>query len=749
MSSISASGAAVGVRRSPFVDRDRLLAQLTAAATAVIDIEAPAGFGKTTLLHQWEAAADRPFAHLALEAHHDDPVALVAALATALAGVAPVDEGVYAALGGPRSATRKAVPRLLESLAAAPAPFVLALDDVHVLTDPAASAVVAALTRGMSGGSQIVLAARQEPELGLGRLRANRELTELGARDLAMTRLEAAAMLEACGQSLRPASVEMLVERTEGWPAALYLAALTVGASADPDLATAAFAGDDRIVSDYLREELLPVFSAGELEFLTRTSILDELDPTTCDAVLVTEDSGAMLRRIARSNALVRPLDAKDRRFRCHALLREMLAAELERRDPSERRELHARAAAWYGEHGDYDRAVPQAIASGDVEVAGRLIWSQTAEHASFGRTSTVRRWLEGFSAGEIETTPTLCLARATLGLSAGDGTEVERWTGLASSLLETRDRPGDEDLRIAAAAIRASGAAREGLAPARRDVVAAFASLPAASPWRSLCKLIEGVSLHLCGEERESARLALEEGARRGANGTPSIEALCLAQLALLALDAGDRDEAVRLTERALHSAKLYGLDHQPACALVFAVGALAEASRGRADEAARDVKIALDLLGSLHEMSAWYDTEARIVLARTLVRLEDVGAARAQLAEAGRLLRQTPDAPVLREWIPLAWQEADQATVSERWPLSPAELRLLHYLPTHLTFRDVADELFVSANTVKTQARSIYRKLGVSSRASAVAHARAAGLLRAAEAHAAGVENHRADGG
>ena len=135
--------------------------------------------------------------------------------------------------------------------------------------------------------------------------------------------------------------------------------------------------------------------------------------------------------------------------------------------------------------------------------------------------------------------------------------------------------------------------------------------------------------------------------------------------------------------------------------------------------------------LLDGLNEMSPWYECEVRVVIARTLVLLDDVAAARAQLADAGRRLRQTGEAPVLRSWLEQAWSEADAATISGRWPLSPAELRLLRYLPTHLTFREIADESFVSANTVKTQARSIYRKLGVSSRAEAVATARTAGLL------------------
>ena len=136
--------------------------------------------------------------------------------------------------------------------------------------------------------------------------------------------------------------------------------------------------------------------------------------------------------------------------------------------------------------------------------------------------------------------------------------------------------------------------------------------------------------------------------------------------------------------------------------------------------------------LVAGLRDMSPWYEAETRIVLARTLLRLDDVAGARAWLAEAGRYLKRTPDATVLREWLEGAWKQADLArSATDRWPLSPAELRLLPFLPTHLTFPEIAEELFVSANTVKTQARSIYEKLGVSSRNEAVTCARTAGLL------------------
>ena len=211
----------------------------------------------------------------------------------------------------------------------------------------------------------------------------------------------------------------------------------------------------------------------------------------------------------------------------------------------------------------------------------------------------------------------------------------------------------------------------------------------------------------------------------------TPSVHSLCLAQLAIAALDAEDLDEATRLSAAALARIETNALADQPTMALIFAVGALVDARRGAAAEASAHARQAGRLLGFLNEISPWYEAEARIVIARALALLDDVAAARAQLAEAGRRLRQAGEAPLLRSWLEQGWKEADAATLSGRWPLSPAELRLLRHLPTHLTFREIADESFVSANTVKTQARSIYRKLGVSSRAEAVATARTAGLL------------------
>jgi LuxR family maltose regulon positive regulatory protein len=545
-----------------------------------------------------------------------------------------------------------------------------------------------------------------------------------------MTRAETALMLRACGLRLQPKSVELLLDRTEGWPAGLYLAALTLAAADDPDAAAERFAGDDRLVADYLRDELISTLIPAELRFLTRTSILDELSGELCDAVLGAQGSAEVLRRLARSNALVNRLDSRDHRYRYHSLLRGMLESELHRLEPREEAALHGRASRWYADRGDFDRAVPHAISARDTQIAGDLIWSQTPTYVSAGRLATIERWLERFTRTELDGTPTLCLARATYFLAQGDGPQVEHWTGHAFAVLEESPGEDREVLRVAGAAIRATGGAREEVARMRDDAVAAFELLPEGSPFRSLCCLVEGTSHHLAGD-RDLARSVLERGARLGAVGAPHVRTLCLAQLALIALDEGDPEQAARFSEEVLEQADHYGLNDYPTSALLFAVSARVRARRGRTAQASRDARRAVRLLQRLNELSPWYEIEVRISVARALVMLDDVPAARAELAAAGRLLHRIPDAPVLSDWLEQGWLEADSETSKGRWPLTPAELRLLHYLPTHLTFREIAEELVVSTNTVKTQARSVYGKLGVSSRAEAVTSAQAAGLI------------------
>jgi LuxR family transcriptional regulator, maltose regulon positive regulatory protein len=723
-----------GLRRG-LIQRERIVSRLLSQTDVpTVVVAAPAGYGKTTVLSQWAEADERPFVWITLDERHNDPALLLRSIAAGLNDLDPVDEGVFAALASPRpSISSVVIPRLCRSLRDHHRQFVIVLDDVHRLDRRESLDALVALATSGPDGSQLALGSRGEPSVQLGRLRGRGLVSEVGARDLAMTGSEAHAVLDAGGVELARDQVRRLLERTEGWPVAIYLAALSLSGEEDVARALEGFRGDDRFVADYLRDEFLSRLTRREVDFLTRTSILERLNGGICDAVLGREGSARILRRLSRANLLLVPLDHRDEEYRYHSLLRQMLESELHRLGTRHRSELHTRASRWYGEHGDVDRAVTHAILAGDVEAAGDLIWANAATYESRGRTLTLRSWLDRFTEEQIAASPPLGLALATTHLTSGDGGRIEHLTSAAQDSLEHTARPDRAQLEAAVKVIRAAGAARDGVTRMGEDVAQAFPLLPEDSPWRLLCRLIEGVSYHL-RDEREDAVPALEEGARRGAVAAPAVETLCLAQLALIALDEDDIDGAHVVISRAMAEVDVYGTLDYPTQAIVFATSGLVRARRGLVDGATRDVRSSTRLLSRLTDFSPWYECEARITLARGLLALDDVPGARSHLADAARYLQRTPDATVLREWLEQTWREADSAqSVTGRWPLTPAELRLLHYLPTHLTFREIADQVFVSTNTVKSQAQSIYRKLGVSSRAEAVATAHAAGLLEA----------------
>ena len=260
-----------------------------------------------------------------------------------------------------------------------------------------------------------------------------------------------------------------------------------------------------------------------------------------------------------------------------------------------------------------------------------------------------------------------------------------------------------------------------------------AAALLEPGSPCQALCGLIGGMTAHLLGDA-ERARQCLEGGARRAAVSSPHVHALCLAQLALLAIDAGDWETAAQLSARARSQVTRYGLAGYPTSALSLSVAALVGAHRGRVDDARSDADAAGAALDGLTDVAAFYEAEVRVVLARTALKLSELNTARAQLAVAIRLGERCSEALILHRWLREAGAEADVfAETAGRLTasLTTAELKILQYLPTHLTFREIGDRTFVSANTVKTQANAIYRKFAVRSRSEAVAHARVLGLL------------------
>ena len=722
--------------RGGLVRRPRLLAKLLDGRYAsLVVLVAPAGYGKTSLLAEWTAQDPRPSVWLSLESWHNDPWMLVCAIVAGLEEIAPVDPRLRFALEESESRFQAAsgvLPLLAVELESRSTPLVMIIDDVHTLDSDYSMQVLATVAEHLSRASQLVLASRARPVLPLGRLRAHRALLELGPGDLAMTGSEAAALLRAAGVRVNAAEVDAIVERTEGWPAGLYLAALCAREERDSAAALASFGGDDHVVVEYLRDEFLSELSQEEIEFLIGTSILDELSGPLCDAVLDRTDSARLLIGFARGGLPLQSLDRSHGRYRCHGLLRGMLLRELQT-EPKLKAQLHLRACSWHAARDELDDALMHAIAAGDARRAGDLLWESLPRQLAAGRGDVVRSWLEHFSTDDLSAHPSLALTAAHSALARGDLRQAEHWGLIAAVALgRSSSSPSVASLPAGVAVIQAA-VGRRGIAPMGEGAARASAREDDDSPWRAVFSLLQGVADHLTGD-REQAREHLEDGIHRSFVAAPPVETLCLSQLAIIAVEEGDRDQGVDLISRAVGQVERHGLSSYPSSALTFAVSAHLRSDIGHVDEGKRDARRAAHLLSSMSDFIPWYEAETRIALARAALRLADVRAARTLLAEASQLARRVPDAVLFSGWLEETWGLADSAaTLALAGPatLTLAELRILRFLPTHLSLREIGARLHVSTNTVKTQAHAVYSKLDVSSRSQAVARAADIGLL------------------
>jgi len=366
------------------------------------------------------------------------------------------------------------------------------------------------------------------------------------------------------------------------------------------------------------------------------------------------------------------------------------------------------------------------AVAAGDSARAATLLTESAAEYVTRERNDTMELWLSTFTQAEIVARPSLVLAAANSHLLNGDLDAIQGWESAVRRVLDETPRSRREPALESSAAILHAAAARDGLARMGEEAARAYALEPENSPWRPLCCLLDGVARHLIGD-REAAEARLLEGARRGAVSAPNVQTLCLAQLALAAAGREDWESAAQFSSRARSQVEHYDLCDFPLLALVFAASAAVRARRGQVELAQDDMRQASRLLDQLMDFIPWYEVETRLGLAAAAIRLSDMRLARELVAEAKRTARRMPEATVLHDWV----DKLEEACVVGPELLTTAELRILAFLPTHLSFREIAGRLFVSANTVKTQAHAVYRKLDAASRSEAVARASQLGLL------------------
>jgi len=365
------------------VARSSLVSRLTRDdPRPIVSLVAPSGYGKTTLLSQWAERSGQAFAWVSVDEHDNDPKVLLSYVAEALDRIQPVDERVFEALASPVSSVRgSVVPRLGSAFWSMTVPLVLVLDDVHLLYKTECRDALSLLADNVPGGSQLVLAGRNEPPLRIPRLRAEGRITEIGPGDLSLTREEAILLLHAAGVSLGGDDLTALHQRTEGWPAGLYLAALYLREPGSPGTA-ASFGGGGRLVSQYMETEFLARISPRHRMFLTRTAVLDRMCGPLCEAVLEQPGSAATLAELTRSNLLLVPLDRRRVWYRYHRLFRDMLLAELERREPGLVPVLRRRAARWCLRHGRPEEALEYFMAAGDEDAAASLRGELTQEPA-------------------------------------------------------------------------------------------------------------------------------------------------------------------------------------------------------------------------------------------------------------------------------------------------------------------------------------------------------------------------------
>jgi LuxR family maltose regulon positive regulatory protein len=713
------------------VAKKDVIEDLCASHEPLVTVIAPAGYGKTTILARWAEADPRPFAWVALDSRDGDPVVLLRYVAGAMHRLEPLPPEVFEALSGAGgSGWTKRVARLGNALAAREHPFVLALDDLHTVPNSSCSDALAELARSIPAGSKIALATREEPALPLGRWRSQGWVQEIGPEDLRFDGGEAGELLRAAGIELDEDDVHELTQRTEGWAAGLYLAALSMQAGTPNPASSEDFTGDDRFVTDYFRAELMSRLPVAETRFLKQTSVLERMCGDLCDSVVESTGSAGVLEQLERANRFVVSLDRRGEWYRYHHLFAELLRNELALSDPEGAAQLSRKAMAWCIAHDHPEAAVVYGQAAGDTDTVAGLVDALAVPTHYDGRMETVEGWLRWFSEDDLRRYPALAVEGAWLRALSGRAADAERWLGFAEGSKSTIPlSDGSATIDPWVAVLRA-GMMPDGPGRAVADGELAVAELAPESAWGPAALAMRGTACLVLGDEEKA--IADLTAVAEGEASQPMTVAH--SQLAVLAIRRGAWADAAHHALAGEAMIKEAGLGDYATSALIYAATARVAVHEGRQDDARAAVTAAHPLRPLLDHGLPWLAIQVGVELACVHLALAEAGPARTVLSEAEQVLQRRPQMGILVERA-RELQERLAATSGPdgAWAMSltGAELRLLPYLATHLTFPEIGQRLFISRNTVKSQAVSIYRKLGVSSRSDGIERAVEFGLL------------------
>ena len=715
-----------GVSRAELIDAAR------ASERRVIVVSAPAGYGKSTLLSQWARTDERRVAWVSLDRLDDDPAGLLTLLATAYARISSDNADLITDMGGGLgvSALGRAAPRLASAFRTSPSPFVLMLDDLHELRSPDCHDVLGVVLAGIPRGSQVVAASRSEQPY-VPQLRVMGDAWEIGASDLAFDAAGAEQVFSDALVDLTREQAVVVIDRTEGWPAGIYLAALIARHN---DGTASAVSGDDRYVADYLYHESLMHLSEDTQRFLRRTAVLDQLCSPLCDALLGGTGANAQLRDLEASNMFLIPLDRRREWYRYHALFREFLLAELDQVEPDVVMKLHLQAADWYESNGYAVTALEHLLHTTERDRSVRLMAALTLSTYQAGQISTVQRWLSTVGDVAIESYPPLAVLAGWITTLSGRTDEAQRWAAIidaASYDLTPEDGTASFD---SARAMLRSIMCSAGPQQAMTDATLGVTEEPPWSPWRDQALCLSGEAHLLVGDVERAIDLFTESSAMKATTGDSDATILSESELALLAMDRGRWTEAAEHKERALGAIEQNRMPDYVTSVLAFAGAARLAVHEGDLAEANLRLTQAMRARPTLTFAVPYLAVRVRLQLAKVYLAMADAATARHLLREIDDILLLRPDLGALGEEVSefrrlIASDTQVEGTVGP--PLTSAELRLLPYLQTHLTLREIGERLFVSRNTVSSEVSSIYRKLGVSSRGAAVTAAIATGLL------------------
>jgi LuxR family maltose regulon positive regulatory protein len=582
--------------------------------------------------------------------------------------------------------------------------------------------------------AQVVLITRTDPPLPIARLRAAGEMFELRARELRFSPGEAALFVQRMSAAeLSLSDIAVLVERTEGWPAGLYLAALSLRGHPCPSAFVGQFSGDNRFITDFLAEEVLSRQPAEIRQFLVRTSILSRFSAPLCDAVIGSANAAEIIDVLDRENLFVVPLDDARRWFRYHSLFAQMLRGYLTRTEPGLVAILHERARDWYRQSGSVDETIHHSAAAGDLTGAIELIAGHWPAYVGSGRMATVRGWLRMLGDDAISANPLAAHCAAWIAALAGDRESARRRLPVMEAAQDEEQLPdGMQSLKSSVALLRGVFGL-EGYRVMREAAVTAveLESDPA-SPWYALARASLGFSLYLSGEAK-AAEEPLEEAVSNEA-AIPLVRILALSVLSLTAVELGKLARAQELADAARGLGTRGGVGETPPTALAYMATGAVLAAQGQLLEARSALVHAVQFRGRVPGISPWATVEAMAMLTQVLLDIGDRSAAAALVDQMRLLLTSQPDpTEAMRARLERLERQAagrPKAT-SLAHPLTEREEAVLHLLQGTLSLREIGQELHLSANTIKTHAQAIYRKLGVSTRHDAVLHGHDAGLL------------------